>query len=96
MDRIFFRLGRIPRQADKLIEDIEIEELIIVGVPYPSVSTRRKWYHPDGEQAASYRRFLACELLPFLDEQLATEPLAEARILAGDSLAATISFFNRT
>lgn len=88
----FFRLGRIPRQADELIEEVEIEELIIIGVPYPSVATRRKWYHPDGEQATAYRRFLACELLPFLDDKLATEPLAEARILAGDSLAATISF----
>ncbi|WP_078391326.1 alpha/beta hydrolase [Shouchella patagoniensis] len=88
----FFRLGRIPRQADSLIEEMEMEETIIVGVPYPSVSTRRKWYHPDGEKSTEYRRFLACELLPFLDENFATEPLAEARILAGDSLAATISF----
>ncbi|PAD18332.1 alpha/beta hydrolase [Shouchella clausii] len=87
----YFRLGRIPRQAEALMEEGDIEEAVIVGVPYPSVPTRRKWYHPEGEDAKSYRRFLACELLPFLEQEMSTEPLPEARILAGDSLAATVS-----
>lgn len=79
----YFRLGRIPRQAEALMEEGDIDEAVIVGVPYPSVPTRRKWYHPEGEDAKNYRRFLACELLPFLEQEMSTEPLPEARILAG-------------
>ncbi|WP_059102526.1 alpha/beta hydrolase [Shouchella shacheensis] len=87
----YFQLGRIPRQAEALIEEMEMRESIIVGVPYPDVQTRKTWYHPDSEHASDYRRFLACELLPFLEKELPTEPLSNGRTLAGDSLAATVS-----
>lgn len=70
---------------------MDIEEVIVVGVPYPSISMRRTWYHPDNETHIAYTRFLACELLPKIEESYSVEPLAAARILAGDSLAATIS-----
>ncbi|MFB4211798.1 alpha/beta hydrolase [Shouchella sp. JSM 1781072] len=87
----FFRLGRIHRHVDTLISEMDIEEVIVVGVPYPSISMRRTWYHPDNETHIAYTRFLACELLPKIEESYSVEPLAAARILAGDSLAATIS-----
>ncbi|GAF21435.1 LOW QUALITY PROTEIN: acetyl esterase YjcH [Bacillus sp. JCM 19047] len=87
----FFRFGRVHRQVDSLIDDLDIEELIVVGVPYPSVAMRHTWYHPNNETPCSYTRFLACELLPYLEKNYSVEPLAEARMLAGDSLAATIS-----
>lgn len=87
----YFQLGRIPRQAEELINDAEMRETIIIGVPYPSVSERRKRYHPDGEKTAAYIRFLACELVPYIDEQYPTHQLASGRTLAGDSLAATVS-----
>lgn len=88
----YFQLGRIPRQVESLINDYEIREAIVVGVPYPSVAERRERYHPDGERAEAYRRFLAFELLPFLDNQFPTHQLASSRTLAGDSLAGTSSF----
>ncbi len=87
----FFRFGRVHRQVDSLIDELDIEELIVVGVPYPSVETRRTWYHPNNETHVAYTRFLACELLPYIEKNYSVEPLAEARMLAGDSLAATIS-----
>jgi enterochelin esterase-like enzyme len=87
----YFQLGRIPRQVEDLIEEAELRDLIIVGVPYPNVDERRKRYHPDGEKAQAYIRFLAHELVPYLDDKFPTHQLAASRTLAGDSLAATIS-----
>ncbi|WZY01746.1 alpha/beta hydrolase-fold protein [Bacillus sp. FSL W7-1360] len=87
----YFRLGRIARQAEELMEDMEIEETIIVGVPYPDIATRRAWYHPESPISTHYSRFLACELLPFIEQTFSTEIMAHARTLAGDSLAATAS-----
>ncbi|WP_332691113.1 alpha/beta hydrolase [Halalkalibacter lacteus] len=87
----YFQLGRIPRQAEQLMDDGEIKETIIVAVPYPSVSERRKRYHPDGDKVDSYIRFLANELVPFIDKEYPTHQLASARTLAGDSLAGTVS-----
>ncbi|WP_100330615.1 alpha/beta hydrolase [Bacillus xiapuensis] len=87
----YFQLGRIPRIADELLASEEIEPLIIVGVPYANVQDRRRKYHPDGEQQAAYIRFLAHELVPFLDEKYPIHPVGSGRALAGDSLAATVS-----
>ncbi|MCM3712923.1 alpha/beta hydrolase [Halalkalibacter oceani] len=87
----YFQLGRIPRQVESLIEEADIRETIVVGIPYPSVDERRRRYHPQGEKTDAYIRFLAHELLPFLDQHYPTHQLASARTLAGDSLAATVS-----
>ncbi|MDT8861709.1 alpha/beta hydrolase-fold protein [Alkalihalobacillus sp. MEB130] len=87
----YFQLGRIPRQIEHLIEEGEIEETIIVGIPYPSVTERRKRYHPNGEKCQNYIRFLANELMPFIDREYPTHQLASSRTLAGDSLAGTVS-----
>ncbi|WP_017728296.1 esterase family protein [Halalkalibacterium ligniniphilum] len=87
----YFQLGKIPRQVEQLIEEGEIRDVIIVGVPYPTVDERRKRYHPNGEKFQAYIRFLAEELVPYLDEQFQTHQLASGRTLAGDSLAATVS-----
>ncbi|MDL5040253.1 alpha/beta hydrolase [Heyndrickxia coagulans] len=87
----FFQLGRIARAADELLAKGEIEDLIIVGIPYADIPDRRRKYHPDGEQHAAYIRFLAHELAPFLDREFPTAQMASGRALAGDSLAATVS-----
>ena len=65
--RDYFQLGRIGRTADELLENKEIENIIIVGIPYKNVQDRRRKYHPSGEQHQAYIRFLAHELVPFLD-----------------------------
>ena len=87
----YFQLGRIPRVADELLKNNEIENIIIVGVPYKSVEDRLKKYHPDGEQHDAYLRFLAHELVPYLDATYPTYQIGMGRALIGDSLAATVS-----
>ena len=87
----YFQYGRIGRVVDELIEAREIENVIVVGVPYKSVSERRRLYHPEGDRHEAYLRFLARELVPYLDENYPTYQVGAGRGLIGDSLAATIS-----
>lgn len=87
----YFQIGRIPRVVEELIDDVCIRETIAVGIPYPSVKTRRKWYHPDGELMHAYIRFLTTELLPYIQKTYPIKEESNGRTLAGDSLAATIS-----
>jgi enterochelin esterase-like enzyme len=87
----YFQFGRIGRSADELLENKQIENLIIVGVPYQSVKDRRRKYHPEGEQHQAYIRFLAHELVPYLDREYPTLQIGMGRALIGDSLAATVS-----
>lgn len=87
----YFQMGRLPRLADELLAEEEIENLIIVGVPYRGVQDRWEKYHPDGPKQEAYIRFLAHELVPFLDEKYPVYHVGYGRALAGDSLAATVS-----
>lgn len=87
----YFQLGRIPRVADELLANQEIENLIIVGIPYKNVQDRNNKYEPTGEQHIAYLRFLAHELVPYLDENYPTYQVGMGRTLIGDSLAATVS-----
>jgi enterochelin esterase-like enzyme len=89
--RDYFQLGRIGRLADEFLYEREIENIIIVGVPYKDVADRRRKYHPDGDQNHAYIRFLAHELVPFLDHEYPTYHMGSTRALIGDSLGATVS-----
>ena len=87
----YIQLGRIGRVVDELLNEEEIENIIVVGVPYKSVKERRRMYHPEGDRHEAYIRFLAHELVPFIDENYPTFQVGAGRGLIGDSLAATIS-----
>ncbi|WML57113.1 alpha/beta hydrolase-fold protein [Neobacillus sp. PS2-9] len=89
--RDYFQLGRIGRLADEFLYNREIENLIIVGVPYKDVADRRRKYHPNGDQNEQYIRFLAHELVQFLDTEFPTYQMGTTRALIGDSLGATVS-----
>ena len=89
--RDYFQLGRIPRLADELHNDYEIENLIIVGVPYKNAKDRQRKYIATGDLFEAYTRFLAHELVPYLDEEFPTLQMGQGRGLIGDSMAATIS-----
>ncbi|PLS16014.1 hypothetical protein CVD28_18345 [Bacillus sp. M6-12] len=89
--RDYFQLGRIGRTADALLHDGEIENLIIVGIPYRNVDDRRSKYHPEGDKHQAYMRFLAHELVPYLDQEFPGYHMGMGRALIGDSLGATIS-----
>lgn len=87
----YFQLGGIPRLADELIDDYEIENVIIVGVAYKDAFDRRRKYIPTGEQFEDYLAFLVNELVPYLDDEYSTYQLGQTRGLIGDSMAATVS-----
>ncbi|MDR7239831.1 alpha/beta hydrolase [Neobacillus drentensis] len=87
----YFQLGRIARLADEFLFQREIENLIIIGVPYKDVEDRRKKYHPSGIQNQQYIRFLAHELVPYLDKELPTYQMGSTRALIGDSLGGAVS-----
>ncbi|MEK3935341.1 esterase family protein [Sporosarcina sp. FSL W7-1349] len=87
----YFQYGRIGRVVDELLDEGEIENVIVVGVPYKSVSERRRMYHPEGDRHQAYIRFLAHELVPYIDANYPTDQIGGCRGLIGDSLAATIS-----
>ncbi|MEC1523964.1 alpha/beta hydrolase-fold protein [Neobacillus niacini] len=89
--RDYFQLGKLGRLADEYLFKREIENLIIVGIPYKDVGDRRRKYHPDGDQNQQYIRFLAHELVPFLDQEFPTYHMGSTRALIGDSLGATVS-----
>jgi len=87
----YFQLGGISHIADELIEDYEIENLIIVGIPYKNAQDRKRKYIPTGDQHEAYLNFLAHELVPFIDKEFSTAGTAASRGLIGDSMAATVS-----
>jgi enterochelin esterase-like enzyme len=87
----YFNLGRIARVTEELIQEKRIPNTIIVGLPYRNVQDRRDKYHPEGKQKNSYIRFLAHELVPYLDDQYPTYQMGRGRVLIGDSLGATVS-----
>lgn len=90
--RDYFTLGRIGTLTDELLANNEIQNTIIIGIPYKDVQDRRKKYHPEGEQQSAYIRFLAHELVPFIDKEYPTFQMGMGRALIGDSLGATVSF----
>lgn len=87
----YIQYGRTGRVIDQLLDDSEIENVIFVGIPYKSVKERRRMYHPEGDKREAYTRFLAHELVPYLDANYPTYQVGHGRALIGDSLAATIS-----
>jgi enterochelin esterase-like enzyme len=89
--RDYFQLGGIARLADQLIDDYDIEQTIFVGVPYRDAKDRTRKYIPTGDLFNAYMRFLAHELVPYLDAEFSTNQLAASRVLMGDSMAATAS-----
>lgn len=87
----YFNLGRIARLSDELHYSSLIEKTIIIGIPYKSIHDRRSKYHPDGCKHKQYVKFLAHELVPFLDEKYPTFQMGSTRALIGDSLGGTVS-----
>ncbi|WP_226530895.1 esterase family protein [Metabacillus niabensis] len=87
----YFKLGRVGRQLEALMKEEEIENVIVVGIPYKDVDDRRDKYHPNGVKVKQYIRFLAHELVPYLDKEFPTYQIGYGRALIGDSLGASVS-----
>ncbi|MGK9045046.1 alpha/beta hydrolase [Mammaliicoccus vitulinus] len=89
--RDFFQFGQIHREYEKLRTADKVERSIIVGVHYEDVELRRKEFHPDGEHRKEMSQFVVKELCPYIDKTFSTLKVGNARILLGDSLAASIA-----
>jgi len=87
----YFQMGRLPRFADELFAGEQMEHVIIFGVPYQNAADRRTKYHPDGEKNDAYIRFLAHELVPWIEREYPALGIGKSRTLMGDSLAGTVS-----
>jgi enterochelin esterase-like enzyme len=87
----YFNLGRIARVTEDLLQEKLIPNTLIIGIPYKDVHDRQNKYHPDGKQNKAYIRFLAHELIPYLDHHYPTYQMGRGRVLIGDSLGGTVS-----
>ncbi|GEK34301.1 alpha/beta hydrolase [Kurthia sibirica] len=87
----YFQLGSLSRILDEKIEDGDIDEYLVVGIPYKNSEDRRQKYMPTGDKHPAYLQFLAEELIPYLEENYSISPEPNERILMGDSQAATVS-----
>lgn len=88
----YIQMGKLTRFADELIENNEIKNIIIVGTHYKSIEDRRNKYHPQGKENEAFIRFLAHELVPWIDNEFPTTALGKDRYIMGDSLAGTVAF----
>lgn len=87
----YFMYGKIRSVIEQLMESGKIDRTIVVGIPYRDVKDRYEKYHPDGKKNSRYLRFLAHELVPFLDQTFPTYQTGKGRALIGDSLGGTVS-----
>lgn len=87
----YLKKGKLPSLTSELIEKGQIKNVIIVMLPYQSIEDRYQKYHPNGAKNKNYIRFLAEELVPYLDSTYHTFQLSSGRTLLGDSLAATVN-----
>ncbi len=86
----FFNFGRIATIAQKLILEDDWEPFVVVGVDV-DLKHRTSEYKVGGARYESYIRFFAEELLPDIEKHFSVRRAADGRVLAGDSLGASVS-----
>jgi len=87
----YYQLGRTATWSDRLHDNGDMANTILVGIHYRDKYDRKNKYHPDGSQHHSYRKFLVHEAVPFLDDLFPTYHMGQTRALIGDSLAGTLA-----
>ncbi|WP_029328992.1 alpha/beta hydrolase [Lentibacillus jeotgali] len=87
----YYQLGRAATLSDRMHENGEISNTILVGIHYRDKFDRKRKYHPDGSQSPAYSKFLAHEAVPLLDDLFPTYLMGQSRALVGDSLAGTLA-----
>jgi enterochelin esterase-like enzyme len=92
--RDYFQLGRVAKTIEELLQEKKIDNTVVIGIPYKNVDDRKEKYHPHGKQNQAYIRFLAHELVPFLDKEFPSYQMGMGRILMGDSLGGTVSLLS--
>lgn len=87
----YFQFGKLATFSDELVKNDEASKAIFIGIPYKTVTDRREKYHPVGKQNDAYVKFLARELLPYVENKFPSYQMAASRFLMGDSLGAAVS-----
>lgn len=88
----YLAMGRLATLLDQLNENKELPDLIAVFLPVDK-NKRHDRYHPDGAEHTAYRRFLAEEVVSYVDTHYSTHPLGNGRTLLGESLGGVVSLF---
>jgi enterochelin esterase-like enzyme len=88
----YLALGRLATLLDQLTQREEIGDLIAVFLPVDKAQ-RNARYHPEGSYHQAYKRFLAEEVVAYVDKHYSTHPLGNARTLLGESLGGVVSLF---
>ncbi|MGF9908226.1 alpha/beta hydrolase [Brevibacillus porteri] len=88
----YLAMGRMASLLDQMNRDKELPDIIAVFLPVEK-SKRNDRYHPDGKEHMAYRRFLADEVVSYVDTHFSTHPLGNARTLLGESLGGVVSLF---
>lgn len=88
----YVSMGRLATLLDQLTAEKQIAGVIAVFLPVDKAK-RRARYHPDGAEHQAYKRFLAEEVVAYVDRHYSTYPLGSARTLLGESLGGVVSLF---
>ncbi|MDF2684108.1 MAG: yjcH [Brevibacillus sp.] len=88
----YLAMGRMATLLDRMIGEKELPDLLAVFLPVDK-NKRQERYHPDGREHVAYRRFLADEVVSYIDTHYSTETLGNARTLIGESLGGVVSLF---
>lgn len=86
----FFNFGRIATHANRLILDEGVDPFIIVGVEV-NTAVRTEEYAPFGNRFDAYTSCFTEEIIPFIERNYPVRSEPRERVLAGDSLGATVS-----
>jgi enterochelin esterase-like enzyme len=89
--RDYFQLGKLAKTADRLMEERQIQDCIIIGVNHKGIEDRKAKYDPTGEKHENYMRFMAIELMSYLNEKFNTLQLGAGMGLIGDSLGGYVA-----
>jgi enterochelin esterase-like enzyme len=89
--RDYFQLGKLAKTADRLMHEGTISEFILFGITHKGIEDRNRKYRPEGDKHDAYLRFLAHELVPWINREFNTLMLGSSTALIGDSLGGYIS-----
>jgi enterochelin esterase-like enzyme len=89
--RDYFQLGKLAKTADRLMDEGEIQDLIIIGVNHKGIDDRTAKYDPTGDKHEEYIRFMSIELPAYINERFNTLHLGAGMGLIGDSLGGYVT-----
>ncbi|WP_010273978.1 alpha/beta hydrolase [Paenibacillus senegalensis] len=86
----FLNFGRIATITNRLIIEENMQPIIIAGL-HVDMPNRTEEYSPDGVRYPAYRQFWTEEFIPEIERDFPVGNTRSERVLAGDSLGATVS-----